>query len=678
MRLGNKIFTGYILIIALIIAIGTAAYLDFNKNLPQALSKIKESSDELIDLSDSHELAHSIKYYDEVLTQSARNYAYTGDLKWRERYTSNEPILDSLIKQAMQKNDETVRNLFLSVDEANIMLIGLEYQSLRLVDEGMNEDAQNLLESEEYLLHKGRYTQALQSFFDFTEQQEKVSLQKSLQITGLASAQLKKIESTGRKEILIFAILSLISSLLLGILLSRKISNSAIELKEYADALGHGENREPPISGNDEFSEVADSIKNMAKKLKEYRESKLIHEQKSKKALEKEVTGKTSELNKTISSLEQSKAAMLNLLEDLSEAKDGLEKSREKYRSLIENLKDNYFFYSHNTKGVFTYLSPSIKNVLGYNPKKFLKHFSTYLTDNPINKKVAEYTEKSIKGIKQPPYKVECMHKNKKRVLLEVTEVPVTDQKGKVIAIEGIAHDITARAELEQAKSDFLNMISHELKTPLTPIQANLDLLHDGDFGKLSKKQLERLEIITRNAERLKGVISNLLEITRIESGNLVLNKQKSKLNSIAKEVFEDVEQSARDKKLKARFSQGKLPDILIDRDRIKECISNYMNNSLKFTEKGKIILKTEKTKNFIKVSVTDTGEGIDEKEQSKIFEKFYQIGKTETGKAKGVGLGLYSVKKLIEAHNGQVGVESAPGKGATFWFTLPLKGGKQ
>ena len=231
---------------------------------------------------------------------------------------------------------------------------------------------------------------------------------------------------------------------------------------------------------------------------------------------------------------------------------------------------------------------------------------------------------------------------------------------------------------LDTAKAEFLNMVSHELKTPLTPISANLELLRAGDFGKLTKKQISRLNVVSRNTERLRDIIGNLLEIARIEAGKITLNIEKLQINAIAKEVAQDIELAAKDKGLRVSVKLGKLSTVKADRDRIKECISNFMNNALKFTMKGRINLQTEKKKDHIKVSVTDTGMGVEKDNMPNLFHKFYQTSKTEVGKAKGVGLGLYSVKKLIELHGGTVGVESTFGKGSTFWFTLPTKGGKK
>ena len=138
---------------------------------------------------------------------------------------------------------------------------------------------------------------------------------------------------------------------------------------------------------------------------------------------------------------------------DITERKqseDVLRKSEAKYSRLIENLQDNYFFYSHNAEGIFTYLSPAITNILGYDTEEFLTHYSEYMTDNPGNEKVIKHTELSIKGIKQPPYELEIYHKGGSIRTLLIQEVPVFDMDHKVIAVEGIAEDITKRKKTEE------------------------------------------------------------------------------------------------------------------------------------------------------------------------------------------------------------------------------------
>jgi len=132
-------------------------------------------------------------------------------------------------------------------------------------------------------------------------------------------------------------------------------------------------------------------------------------------------------------------------------AEEELKKSKEKLRRLIESLQDNIFLYSHDTEGVFTYISSSITNVLGYSQEEFLGHFSKYMTNSPSNDEVIKRTDLSLKGIKQPSYEVEIYHKNGSVRNLKVQEVPVFDAEGKVISVEGIAEDITERKQIEEA-----------------------------------------------------------------------------------------------------------------------------------------------------------------------------------------------------------------------------------
>jgi len=182
--------------------------------------------------------------------------------------------------------------------------------------------------------------------------------------------------------------------------------------------------------------------------------------------------------------------AIVSLAKDMTEqkrAESSLRASEEKFRRLVENLRQNYFFYRHDTGGVMTYLSPSITQVLGYDPEMFLTHYSEYLTDNPINREVERHTNLSIQGIQQPAYLVEIYHKDRSVHLLEVTETPVFGPDGRVAAVEGIANDVTARHLAEnrlKALNDcFLNFGADHVKNiqSLTVLCGNL-LVSDGAF----------------------------------------------------------------------------------------------------------------------------------------------------------------------------------------------------
>jgi PAS domain S-box-containing protein len=204
--------------------------------------------------------------------------------------------------------------------------------------------------------------------------------------------------------------------------------------------------------------------------------------------------------------------------------------SEGKFRRLVESLEQHYFIYSHNTEGVFTYISPSITSVLGYTQKEFLKHYSDYLTDNPLNEKVVRHTELCIKGENQPPYEVEIYHKKNSVRLLEVTEVPVFDRQGHVIAVEGIAHDITERKKAE----DTLRKRDQELQIKTQNLEeANIALnvllqKRDEDKTDFEERVLANIkELVFPYLEKLKQTSmgarqKGIVEILESNLGNVI------------------------------------------------------------------------------------------------------------------------------------------------------------
>jgi signal transduction histidine kinase len=231
--------------------------------------------------------------------------------------------------------------------------------------------------------------------------------------------------------------------------------------------------------------------------------------------------------------------------------------------------------------------------------------------------------------------------------------------------------------ESEKMKDEFINIAAHELRTPIQPILGLTDIM----YSKIKDgNQLELLDIIIRNAKRLKRLTDNLLDVTKIESQSLMLNKEKFNLNILISEVLKDyVNKQKNPQQVKIVYDFKYKDDIIIeaDRDRLSQVIHNFLDNALKFTIHNNQTIfvivdkkkEDEEEKKVVIVSVKDTGEGIPEKILPKLFSKF-----TTSDSSTGTGLGLYICKNIVEAHGGRIWAENNLDEdGAIFSFTLPI-----
>jgi signal transduction histidine kinase len=231
--------------------------------------------------------------------------------------------------------------------------------------------------------------------------------------------------------------------------------------------------------------------------------------------------------------------------------------------------------------------------------------------------------------------------------------------------------------DVDSAKSNFLNIVSHELKTPLTAIYAYLDVIADSK-NKLSEDQLKGFNAIKRNSQQLKMLIGNILEISRIEAGKFELAQNEINPKENLEKITQNLKILTDKKGLKLILDCKKLPDkIMTDEPRFEEVINNLVTNAIKFTDKGSVTINAKQDKEFILICVKDTGVGIPKDKIKNLFQKFYQVDSSISRKYGGTGLGLSITKEMIERQGGKIWVESTEGKGTTFFFTLPIKGVK-
>ncbi|NQT07409.1 MAG: PAS domain-containing protein [Candidatus Omnitrophica bacterium] len=276
---------------------------------------------------------------------------------------------------------------------------------------------------------------------------------------------------------------------------------------------------------------------------------------------------------------------------------------------------------------------------------------------------------------------------------VSTTKIPRYDDNGRVIGLIGITRDITQRMQYEQLrdekvkieeklgtveelnklKSEFVSVVSHELRTPLAIINEAVELLSDKTAGAVNDVQAKLLKTAKNNVKRLKGIIEDLLDLSRIEGGKLKLNFSLVNLADILRDSADFFIHNAQEKGVEVEYIIPREEvNIFVDPDRINQVVTNLINNALKFTERGgriKIELKVQQTK--VRIGVIDTGIGISREDLSRLFNKFVQVTDKSDAQRRGVGLGLSIAKELVEKHSGEIWVESKVGVGSKFYFTL-------
>ena len=234
--------------------------------------------------------------------------------------------------------------------------------------------------------------------------------------------------------------------------------------------------------------------------------------------------------------------------------------------------------------------------------------------------------------------------------------------------------DLTKERSFEAQQKEFIYTTTHELRTPITAIKGYLSMILDGDTGEVNPKQKKYFNKVYESTENLVLLVEDLLKTARIEEDRLEIEKKPFGLNTIAGDTINDFRSKAKNKGLKLE-GKGWKGDIVVDgdSDKTKQALSNLVDNAIKYTTKGSIIIKIQKEEGYGKLTIDDTGVGIPRKEQEAVFSKFYRVPNSESVKAGGTGLGLFIVKNLIEKQGGEVQIKSRLGKGTSISILLPL-----
>lgn len=253
-----------------------------------------------------------------------------------------------------------------------------------------------------------------------------------------------------------------------------------------------------------------------------------------------------------------------------------------------------------------------------------------------------------------------------------VNAAPVHDESGAIVEVVFVATDVTELERLSRQKDEFLSIASHEMRTPLTTVKAMFQLLARR-LRKQGNTHTALLERIMTSIERMERLVTDLVEGSRIESGNLSLSLQRVDLGNLCRDTAETQAETL-NRVITVSIPAGPTY-VTADSDRIAQVLANLIGNAAKYSTEDRTIALTMTTDaQAVRVEITDHGVGIPEERQARVFDRFYRVPEIEvqSGSGVGLGLGLFIVRSIVERHRGRVGVKSAPGEGSTFWFELP------
>jgi NtrC-family two-component system sensor histidine kinase KinB len=343
-----------------------------------------------------------------------------------------------------------------------------------------------------------------------------------------------------------------------------------------------------------------------------------------------------------------------------------------KSEAIIRSIDDGIILVDAEFK--VTGMNPMARRILDIQPDgPQNRHFLEVVKSEPL----FHYIQQSMESGKPPSIeereKVFTVDRNETRYHYQFSITPVRGKKGILIGVVLLLRDVTRLTELDRLKSEFVMTASHELRTPLTSIGMSVDLLLESAVKKLSEKEQQLLSAAHEDLQRLKVFVNNLLDLSKIEAGKMEMEFSNVSIRPLFEKLVTAFKTQAEEKRVSLSFNVAEgLSNAKADDHKITWVLTNLVSNALRFAhDQGQIRLSAESFGPYIQISVSDDGAGIPYDYQSKIFDKFVQVKSDRA--VGGSGLGLTICKEIVHAHGGTIWVDSVPGSGSTFTFTLPV-----
>ena len=370
------------------------------------------------------------------------------------------------------------------------------------------------------------------------------------------------------------------------------------------------------------------------------------------------------------------------IVRDIQEESRELRESEERFRQFAEHIRE-VFWMTTADKRRMIYISPGYEDIWGRSCEALYESPLTWMDAiHPEDREriSGAALRKQEAGTYDEEYRI--VRPDGGLRWIRDRAFPIRDASGGVYRIAGIAEDITASKAAEQElrkvaemKSRFASNVSHELRTPLAVMKSGIVLLADGTAGPLTDRQAQCVDIVLRNTERLHRLVDEILDYAKLQAGKADFRFLEGDLNRTVREAAESYRNMAEAQGLEFRVeTDGAVPPLRYDADKIVQVLSNLLSNALKFTASGRVAVSTSflAGQRSAVVRVRDTGPGIRKDDLPKLFQEFQQVGEAAGNKAGGTGLGLAISREIVEGHGGRIWAESEYGKGAEFSFSLP------
>lgn len=486
--------------------------------------------------------------------------------------------------------------------------------------------------------------------------------------------------------------LVLIFTIFAAYLIADKIADPIKKLQAAAGLISRGNlDYQVSIKTHDEIEDLADSFNEMALILK----SDKSELQNYSHGLENKVEEKIDDLQDKVIDLKIARDKIMNVANEIDEERQKTVEEKNKIDAILHSIGDGVFVVDKDQKVVI--INEVAANMAGYKAEEIL---GTKYTDKlnfvfeKTGERNAEFIDKAFetKKVQKMSNHTVLIDKSGNRIQVSDSAAPLFDSDSNVIGCVVVFRNVTKEREVDKVKSEFVSLASHQLRTPLSVINWYSEMLLDGDAGQLNEEQKKYVEEVYKGNQRMVELVNSLLNVSRLELGTFTVEPELIDIAALVKSAVSELEPQIIEKKLNFKEHYGKgLPMFSADSKLLRMVFQNLISNAVKYTpESGEInayMDMIESGEDFggknikeksIAFFISDTGYGITQSQQDKIFSKLFRADNVREKDMEGTGLGLYIVKAIVDLSGGSIWFESAENIGTTFYVTLPLEGMKK